>query len=122
MKIKIIVAGGRDLDDQEFADQNLDYVLSDCQQEELEFVCGEAKGADECGKRYALRRGKKVKSFPANWSLNGKAAGPIRNEEMARYADVLIAFWDGVSRGTKDMINRAQQHGLIVLVIRYKKS
>ncbi|WP_197026348.1 hypothetical protein [Polaribacter sp. Hel_I_88] len=55
--------------------------------------------------------------FPAEWNKFGKAAGPVRNKEMAIYADALIAFWDGKSRGTKNMIQLAKQNGLLLKVI-----
>jgi hypothetical protein len=45
-------------------------------------------------------------------------AGPIRNGEMAKYADALIVFWDGKSRGTKNMIDLAERYGLKVRVVR----
>lgn len=47
------------------------------------------------------------------------ASGPIRNGEMAKYADALIAMWDGTSTGTKNMIDQATKHGLKVYVVRY---
>lgn len=55
---------------------------------------------------------------PADWDTHGKAAGPIRNEEMAKAgADLCIAIWDGKSRGTLDMIKRATQHGIPVRIV-----
>ncbi len=86
---------------------------------DIEIVCGMAKGADLLGKRYAEERGFKVKEFPADWNTNGKKAGPMRNTEMANYADALIAFWDGTSSGTGHMIEKAKQKGLKVRVIKY---
>lgn len=76
-----------------------------------EVVCGMAKGPDLAGKHWAEMLNKqginiKVKEFPADWDTHGKAAGFFRNEQMAFYADELLAFWDGKSRGTKDMIQR----------------
>jgi hypothetical protein len=47
----------------------------------------------------------------------GKSAGYIRNDEMAQYADMLIAFWDGTSKGTKHMIDLANKRGIKVVVI-----
>jgi hypothetical protein len=57
--------------------------------------------------------------FKADWDKHGKAAGPIRNQQMAQEADGLIAFWDGKSRGTKDMIQKALNYGLETHVYRY---
>jgi len=49
----------------------------------------------------------------------GNAAGPIRNKQMAEYADALVAVWDGKSRGTKNMIDTAISMGLDVKVLNY---
>jgi hypothetical protein len=75
-----------------------------------EVVCGLAKGADIFGKKWAICDAKiPVKDFPADWSTHGKAAGPIRNGEMADYADGLIIFiWDG-SRGSANMLEQMKQ-------------
>ena len=71
-----------------------------------EVVCGLAKGADLLGKRWAMQNQIPVKDFPAQWSLYGRAAGPIRNREMAEYADALIVFiWDN-SRGSVNMLSQ----------------
>lgn len=81
-----------------------------------EVVCGGARGVDALGRSYAYSMKIPVKLFPANWEEHGKSAGPIRNTLMADYADALIAIWDGKSRGTGDMINKAKSKGLKVYV------
>lgn len=85
-----------------------------------EVISGCASGADEWGEFYAERHNIAVKRFKADWKKHGRAAGPIRNSEMAAYADALVAFWDGESRGTKDMINKAKRRGLTVVIVEYK--
>lgn len=47
----------------------------------------------------------KYKEFPADWKAHGKAAGPIRNKQMAEYADALLLIWDGESKGSASMKN-----------------
>lgn len=74
-----------------------------------EIVSGGAKGADQVGERFAEQEGIPVQRFEPDWDEHGKAAGPIRNEEMAEYADVLVAFWDGESSGTKSMIEHGER-------------
>lgn len=86
-----------------------------------EVVSGCQRGADKLGEAWAARHGLPVKPFPAAWHVYGPGAGNIRNEEMAKYADALIAIWDGISQGTRDMIDRAKQRGLIVYVYRVLK-
>lgn len=115
--MKVIIAGGRDFNDYALLRMKCDAILAYAKS--VTVICGEAKGADTLGKKFAKARNYKVESYPANWNLNGKGAGPIRNEQMAKAATHLIAFWDGQSRGTADMIQRATTHGLTVRVIRY---
>ena len=84
----------------------------------LEVVSGGARGADTHGVSWAELHDVPVRRFPADWNAHGRAAGPTRNAEMAKYADSLVAVWDGQSRGTRDMINRALREGLWVYVWR----
>jgi hypothetical protein len=81
-----------------------------------EVVSGCANGVDAHGERWAEENGIPVKLFPADWQKHGKQAGILRNVEMARYADGLIAIWSGESKGTKHMIDIAKKKGLVVYV------
>lgn len=81
-----------------------------------EVVCGGAPGIDAAGYRWARNRGVPVVFFHADWAALGRLAGPARNEEMAVYADALVAIPGPESRGTYDMIERAHSHGLEVFV------
>lgn len=60
----------------------------------------------------------KLKLYPADWKKYGSSAGYIRNDEMAKYADCLIAFWDGKSKGTKHMIDLAVKRKIKVKLFR----
>lgn len=82
-----------------------------------EVVCGMARGVDLLGKRWAHDYGVPVKEFPADWNTHGKRAGYLRNEQMAEYADALIAVTTG-SPGTRHMIDIAKRKGLKVFVYR----
>lgn len=113
--IKVIIAGGRNFEDFNKLCQVCDEFLQD--QNNVEIVSGAYKGADLLGERYAAKRNYPIKQFPADWRLYGKSAGLKRNAEMAAYADALIAFWDGESKGTKHMIELATQACLKVEVI-----
>jgi hypothetical protein len=95
---KVIIAGGRD-----FNDQALFYTtMRECPFEITEVVCGMARGADMMGHRWAKRNGSPVAEFPADWVRLGKRAGYARNRQMGEYADAIIAFPDG--RGTSNMV------------------
>ena len=108
--MKVIIAGGRTFNNYQLLCQICDDYLTDYSN--IEIVSGCANGADKLGEKYALEKGYLLEQFPANWNKFGKSAGFIRNEEMAKYSDILIAFWDGESKGTKHMINLANRYGL----------
>jgi hypothetical protein len=80
-------------------------------------IHGGARGVDTLADKYAKVLGHDVQVFKADWKTHGKAAGPIRNNEMLDTCpDVVIAFWDGVSKGTKHAIGEASRRGLAVEV------
>lgn len=115
--IRLIVAGSRNFKDYNLLKSKLDHLLKDTS--EVEIVSGTANGADKLGERYAKENNYPVKQFPADWDAYGKAAGYKRNKQMAEYATHCVCFWDGVSKGTKSMIELAKQHKLILRVINY---
>jgi len=119
--MKVIIAGPRD-----FFDANeLELAIVDAAKNGIvitEVVCGKAKGVDTLGEEWAERNGVPVKSFPANWTKHGKAAGYIRNGEMARYGEALIALSYFVpSPGTADMIRQAAQKKLKIHIRNVKR-
>lgn len=126
---KIIVAGGRDFDDYDMLYKKLNHLLRVYDEywflpdlTTIELVSGGAKGADKLGEEFAEEElCVHSKVFPADWNKHGKAAGPKRNEQMAKYADVCICFWNGESKGTKNMIDNALKYGLELHVFRYDK-
>lgn len=103
--MKLIIAGSRD-----FIPSNMliDALVFDFQLLDgiREVVSGGALGVDRAGESWASTYPSDellVKRFPADWDKYGKAAGPIRNREMAAYADALLLIWNGESRGSKNM-------------------
>lgn len=98
--MKLIIAGGRNINvPYEF----IEYIRQAFGLRPSEIVSGGAQGIDYIGERFAEKFNKPLKVFKANWDLNGRAAGHIRNKEMAEYADALLLIWDGESRGSKNM-------------------
>lgn len=114
--MKVIIAGSRNFDNFELLKNKCDLILSNVIVDEI--VSGTAKGVDMLGEKYANYKNFKIMRFPADWDVFGKRAGFLRNEEMAKYADALIAFWDGESKGTKHMINLANKYNLKVRVVK----
>jgi hypothetical protein len=107
--MKVIVAGSREFNNYRLLRDTLDRLLAGLG--DVEIVSGCARGADRLGERYAIERSHAIKRFPADWAEHGRAAGPIRNNEMAKYADMLVAFWDGKSKGTHHMIKAMRKAG-----------
>lgn len=110
--MKVIIAGSRDFNDY----QKMVATIAESGFEITEVVSGCARGADTMGATWALERGIPVKTFPASWNLFGKRAGHERNVKMAEYAEALIAFPIGESRGTRHMINEAMKRKLKIYV------
>lgn len=82
---------------------------------------GDAAGVDNLALHYCLGLGLPHTVWKADWNAHGKAAGPIRNAAMVKGADVLIAFWDGASQGTRSAIYEALKAGLEVHVYRARR-
>jgi hypothetical protein len=119
--MKVCIFGSRSFDHYAFAERKLDKFLSRIK-EEIVIVSGTARGADRIGERYAQDKGYKVVRFYADWPRHGKKAGFIRNEEMADYADVFVAFWDGESSGTEHMIETVRKREKPIRIVRYRSS
>jgi hypothetical protein len=104
--MKVIIAGSRKITDPAIVLK----VIEDSGYNITEVVSGKAKGVDTIGEAYANINDIPVKSFPAEWEkYNKKTAGPIRNREMALYADAAIIIWDGISTGTHNMIQNMKR-------------
>lgn len=102
--MKIIIAGSRNMPDTAYDLIQQAVTYSGFQITEV--VCGLARGADTLGAQWAEEHNIPVKEFPANWTLYGNKAGPIRNAKMCRYADGLIVFIWNQSRGSINMLRQ----------------
>lgn len=132
--MRIIVAGSREFggwDKNSRAYTNPDHVqlLNDrldlardrraAEGDTVVIISGTCYGPDDLGERWADKTGHEVIRKPANWDKYGKRAGPLRNEEMGAIADAAIIFWNGTSRGTKNMINICKRLGIPHEIIRF---
>jgi predicted Rossmann fold nucleotide-binding protein DprA/Smf involved in DNA uptake len=110
--VKLIIAGSRTLYP---LVPFIDSIIAQNNIKVTEVVSGGARGVDICGEKFqecysemGVRYHNPVASlkltrFPADWNTHGKAAGPIRNKQMAEYADALLLIWDGESSGSRNM-------------------
>lgn len=71
-------------------------------------ITGGARGVDTWAEEVARGRKLGVEIFPADWQEHGRAAGPIRNRQIVEAADLVVAFWDGKSRGTASTLALAR--------------
>jgi hypothetical protein len=135
---RIIIAGGRNFSDYELLRKEalaaIYRTFGKIDKNNVTIVSGHAKGADALGERFAKEFELNTKIMPADWEKYDKRAGYVRNEQMALFTKgcydeketddievkgMLIAFWDGESRGTKHMIEIAKNKKMPVVVIKY---
>ena len=82
-----------------------------------EIVSGGARGVDTCAAEYARSHGKQLTEFLPDYSRFGRGPPYKRNEERVKYADEILAFWDGKSKGTEYVIRYAKSQNKRVTVI-----
>lgn len=136
--IKLIIAGGRDYVNADEIQYALNILIHTGElpsgRFEIELVSGMARGADITAYNLFKSWGMVIHPFPADWydmsepcvpkynkqgKLYNALAGMKRNHAMGDFADVLLAFWDGESKGTKDMINYMETLDKPLTVVRY---
>ena len=121
-KTKLIIAGNRNFKSYYFVldqfSQYLDYLEETKPNNKFILVNGLATGVDALAYKIAKANNMKIKEFPADWDKHPRAAGPIRNAQMADYATELLAIWDHKSKGTKNMIEQMQQRNKPVKIVR----
>ena len=110
---KVIIAGPRDFSDKEYIYKELDNIIHLIQRnmnnDEIEIVQGGANGVDH---------NMSCMEVKADWKQFGKAAGPIRNNDMAKYSDMLIAFQPELpTKGTQNMIKTAKKYRLTRFIV-----
>lgn len=112
--MRVIVAGSRGITDADAVER----VIAIAGLEISELVHGNARGVDRLARDWAIRQGIPHTPFPVtqqDWARYGTRAGMLRNEDMAIYVGshgALIALWDGVSPGTRGMLQIASDYGL----------
>ena len=99
MKVGVIGSRGLTVD-------NLEQYLPE---DTTEIVSGGAKGIDTCAREYALSHDIKLTEFLPEYSRYGRGAPFKRNLQIIIYSDLVIAFWDGQSKGTKNVIENCKK-------------
>lgn len=119
-EFKLIVAGGRDFNNYPLVCKEIRILAEQIHADKaISIVTGMARGADAAGLQFAKTNNVFFYAFSADWDTHGKGAGFIRNKQMGDFADGLLAFWDGHSRGTKHMIDYMTSLKKPVYVVSY---
>jgi hypothetical protein len=111
----VAIVGGRDFSDYPLMVERADAMHP------TRVVSGGASGADSLAARYARERGLPLVELHADWRRWGKSAGLRRNVDIVQQADIVLAFWDGASRGTAHTIRTARGAGKTCIVVRYDR-
>lgn len=125
MLSKVVICGSRSFTDWYVFYLKVDPMLRSLGLGNIEIVTGMAVGPDLNAADYAKINNMQLKMFPAQWDLYGRSAGFRRNADMMRYClDTpdrrLIAFWDGVSHGTKHMLDICSRNDFKITVFPVK--
>lgn len=123
-RMKLAIVGGRDFNDEFLMAEYISifmvaYANGELDPPEIEVISGGAKGADSLGERFARINRCPVTIFKPDWDKYGKSAGFIRNQLIVDACDVVLAFWDGKSKGTHDTINKAKKAKKPTFVVYY---
>ncbi|WP_299459349.1 hypothetical protein [uncultured Microscilla sp.] len=113
---RVAVIGTRTITKAQGVEEVIDY------HQPTEIVGGGCRGASEIGRTYARNKGLAYMEFKPKYSKYGRIAPHIRNELIAKYCDVMIAIWDGKSKGTKSEIDKATRAGKEVIIFYCKDS
>jgi hypothetical protein len=117
--MKLAVVGSRDFNDYELLKSRLD-IIHKLKIIDL-IISGGAIGADSLSEKWAKENRIPSKIFLPDWNTYGKSAGFKRNVEIIYNSDAVIAFWDGLSKGTQHSINLAKEYKKPIAIILFKK-
>lgn len=112
--MRLAAIGSRTFKDEKLAEE---FVLKYIRMKDDVLVSGGAEGADKICEHVAASRGYLTKIYKAEWKKYGKSAGFMRNKQIIEDCDFVLAFWDGVSKGTAHSLNIAKKLKKPTLII-----
>lgn len=129
--MRVLICGDRNWTDYQFIKHSINIINQiwsqrwPSKEKEFSIECiieGECRGADKMAAFAAGELGIKIEPYPAEWNIHGKAAGPIRNQQMLDKGkpDLVIAFHNNIEQsvGTADMIKRAKKAGIETWILK----
>ncbi len=114
MGVKVAVIGSRGL----MVDDLGRYLPEDTE----ELISGGARGVDACARGYALAHGVPLREFLPDYARYGRLAPLIRNVEIVQSSDLVLAFWDGRSRGTVHVVKQCRERGVPCRIFLYRRA
>lgn len=109
-----MICGSRTITDRDWIFEKTEEYIRELYQKtndsDVTIIEGGARGVDQIASSFAVCHNYACKEYPADWNTYGKAAGPIRNEQMVKACDYCLIFWDGSSRGTKNDIDLCKRY------------
>lgn len=124
--MRLAIIGSRDFVDYELFKKIIHMYFYDCYSTEddnveyyafSEIISGGAKGADSLARKFAKEFGIKLIEFLPDWDKHGKSAGFIRNEDIIKNCDMVLAFWMNESKGTGHSLSLAKKYKKNSLII-----
>ncbi len=119
--MKLAIIGSRDFNNYDFLHDKMDFIAGTYKWNIELVISGGAKGADSLGEQWAKKHAILTKIYYPDWDRYGRSAGFIRNYNIIEDANVVVAFWDGKSKGTKHSIDLAKKQGKEIIIINYKE-
>lgn len=107
--MNIAIIGSRNFTDYELMSSTILSYLAKNELKKVAIVSGGAKGADTLAEKFAFENHLEITVFKPDWKKFGKRAGFLRNTIIIENADIVFAFWDGISNGTKDSIDKSEK-------------
>lgn len=117
--MNVAIVGSRTFDNYQKLKTELDNLQVKCPINKI--ISGGARGADSLAARYANANQITLLEYIPDWKTHGRKAGILRNYDIVREADMVIAFWDGISKGTKHSIGLGQRLHKDVIIYKFEK-
>jgi len=123
--MNLAIIGSRSFNDYDLLQRTIDSLLLSIDEgksiKKIDLIIsGHAFGADRLGEKYATENEIPIKLFLPDWKKHGRSAGVIRNIKIVDEADLVLAFWDGYSKGTKISIDFAHKTNKKLIVIKFR--
>ena len=120
MDVKMAIVGSRNTGTVDFS-LVMDELRQRVKNPITEIISGGAKGYDTMAAAWAILRGISVTELRPDYQKYGRAATFIRNRAIVDSADIVVAFWDGKSRGTKYTIDYAEKKNKEIIIVNTEK-